>query len=143
MLTAAEFVGIVRKHERFARGLKDGLRADLKHVNLAGLRLTNLNLRGAVLAGSDFSNCILVGTDFTRADLFGSCFESADCTRVSFERADLRGADFQNATLSAAANVIKLTASKSNRGRPSEQLRCTEAPVSPGRPNVDRPHVCL
>ena len=72
MLTAAEFVGIIRKHERYARGMKDGARADLKNVNLNGLRLTNLNLSGAILGGSDFSNCVLTGTDFSHADLFGS-----------------------------------------------------------------------
>ena len=51
-LTPAEFVDIVKRHEKYVRGQSGGRRADLKFVNLAGLRLPGLNLQQAFLTGS-------------------------------------------------------------------------------------------
>ena len=47
----AEFVSIVRRHERFVKGQSGGQRANLKDVDLSGLRLPGINLQSALLAG--------------------------------------------------------------------------------------------
>ena len=99
MLTSAQFVDLLRRHDRFTKGLIGGERADLKHQNFSGLRLPGINFRNAILAGADFGRCFLHSSDFTQADLFGASFKFADATGTTFERADLRGSDFHGATL--------------------------------------------
>jgi hypothetical protein len=55
MSTPEEFVDIVKRHDRFVRGMVGGRRADLRFQNLANLRLPRINFQNAALAGANLS----------------------------------------------------------------------------------------
>ena len=101
-MTPQDFVDILRKHERFTRGLTGGVRATLRNEDLSGLRLPELNLRQSVLTGVDFGGCDLTGADLSDADLFGAVFDGAKSSGARFEGSDLRGARFRDAELADA-----------------------------------------
>ena len=98
-MSSADFVAVIRLHEKYSRGMRDGARAVLSHQDLSGLRLPNLNFRGAILVGTDFSRADVSGTDFSRSDLFTANFDGAKAEAANFEKADLRGAHFHGTTL--------------------------------------------
>jgi len=84
-LTPAEFVAIIKRDEKFVRGLTGGKRADLNFSNLANLRLPGLNLQAALLTGFNFSNTSLTAADLSFADLF-----CANLRGANLSGADLR-----------------------------------------------------
>ena len=73
---------VLRLHERWINGDKDGRRADL----------SDANLRYADLRGADLGRAYLSGADLRGADLRGAYLRGAD----------LRGADLRDADLSCA-----------------------------------------
>jgi len=64
MSTPEEFVAIVKRHDRFVRGMVGGRRADLRFQNLANLRLPIINFQNAALAGANLGRAILSGANF-------------------------------------------------------------------------------
>ena len=79
-----EFVGIIRRHERFVKGQAGGQRANLKDVDLSGLRLPGINLQSALLAGLNLKKSIVTGGDFRFADLFCANLEDLEGKETNF-----------------------------------------------------------
>ena len=101
----AEFVSIIRRHERFVKGGSGRQRANLTDVDLSGLRLPGINLQTALLARLNLKKTIVTGGDFRFADLFCANLKNlegketdlfgADMQGVQLHGADLRGANLQ------------------------------------------------
>ena len=101
-MTQNELDKILKLHEKWLYGEKDGRRAnlnnvDLKNTNLAGAILSNADLTGANLTSADLSNANLVN-----ADLAGAILSNADLTDANLRRAYLSNADLTSANLKHA-----------------------------------------
>jgi uncharacterized protein YjbI with pentapeptide repeats len=98
----AEFVSIIRRHERFVKGQSGGQRANLKDVDLSGPRLPDINLQSALLAGLNLKKTIVTRGDFHFADLFCANLEDLEGKETDFFRADMRGVQLHGADLRGA-----------------------------------------
>ena len=106
-ITDEELQDILAKHKKWLNDEADGIRADLREVDLsyADLKGTNLksadlrrtNLCGAILQFADLTNAILSGANLKNANL-----ESADLSFVNLQCASLNRANLQGAKLSHA-----------------------------------------
>ena len=98
-MTQNELDKILKLHEKWVYGEKDGRIAnlnnvDLKNTNLAGAILTSADLRHTNLRRADLSNADLTSADLSNADL-----TSADLRHTNLRRADLSNADLTGANL--------------------------------------------
>ncbi|MBM3506891.1 MAG: hypothetical protein FJX64_04040 [Alphaproteobacteria bacterium] len=59
VMTPQEFANAVLAHQRFVAGRAGGKRAELRFVNLSGLRFPRINLSGAILTGINLSRSTL------------------------------------------------------------------------------------
>ena len=97
LYTLEELGKILWAHERWLRGEKDGIRADLSDANLYSVDLYSTNLREA-----DLYNANLSRADLCRADLHRANLCHADLRYANLSGSDLRGADLRGANLSKA-----------------------------------------
>jgi hypothetical protein len=63
---------VLSMHEKYLKGMDDGVRADLTSADLRGANLTNANLRGANLTSADLRGADLRGADLRGANLRGA-----------------------------------------------------------------------
>ena len=106
-MTQNELDKILKLHEKWLYGEKDGRRAnlnnvDLKNTNLAGAILSNADLTGANLTSADLSNANLVNADLTGANLIDANLRRANLRRAYLSNADLTGANLIDANLKHA-----------------------------------------
>lgn len=111
VISKEELVSILRDHETWlsSRG-RDGTRALLDGVSLAGVNLSSAkldyanladtNLEGAICTGASFTSAVLVNAKLDGADLAGANLEFADCNGASFKNASLAHANLRGADLS-------------------------------------------
>ena len=124
-------------HERYARRLDGGCKAQFRFANLPGMDLQRrqlkeieflgCNLRGSRMAlsnfslasfyGSDLSNCDLRGSHLVRADMRGTALAGA---RLGF--ANLDGADFRKASLLKVDESTGLVAWQGRQGGECEPV---------------------
>ena len=90
-MTPQEFANAVLAHQRFVAGRTGGKRAELRFVNLSGLRFPRINLSGAILTGINLSRSTLHDADLGFADLFCANLVGCDAQGSNFFRADMRG----------------------------------------------------
>ena len=93
---------VLRLHERWINGDKDGRRANLGVANLRGADLRGANLGVANLLGANLGVANLRGADLRGADLRGANLRGADLGVANLRGADLRGADLRGANLLGA-----------------------------------------
>ena len=55
-MTPEELVGILKKHQRYVQRMAGGVRADLKHQDLSGLKLPQVDLQEGTLTAVDFTD---------------------------------------------------------------------------------------
>ena len=98
---------ILRSHKLWLEtsGLQ-GVKADLRGVDLQGVMLDDVNLcradhRGADLQNANLQRVNLLGADLGGANLKGANLQNANLRFAEFNRADLRDANLQNADLRA------------------------------------------
>ncbi|MBM3506495.1 MAG: pentapeptide repeat-containing protein [Alphaproteobacteria bacterium] len=84
VVTPQKLVDVLKKHDRYVRGLSGGARADLRGQNLSGPRLAGVNLRDASLAMARFNGARLVGAVLVDVDL--SSADLRDATREPHPR---------------------------------------------------------
>ena len=126
-INKAELDEIVYKHNLWLMCKPNGVRADLRNVDLSGADLRNINLRNANLeyinlsntdlrcanlSGADFYAAYIDGANLRHSDLrcanlrhtrlIGADLSYANLRNADLEHADLRYADFSNANLSSA-----------------------------------------
>lgn len=93
---------IIRQHMHFLKGVRGGVRANLKFKDLTGLHFRHANLSQA-----DFTGCKMNDADLSRGT-FGACsFFCCELVRANmasgdFSRADFRGANITGANLTNA-----------------------------------------
>lgn len=85
---------ILNLHEKWLRGGKDGVRADLSWTNLSDMDLSHVNLIDANL---DFS--VLENSDLSYSDFTGANFFCANLKNANLSYAILNHANFLNACL--------------------------------------------
>ena len=98
-MTQNELDKILKLHEKWLYGEKDGRRANLSYANLTGADLTGAdlsyaNLTGANLTGADLTDVNLTGANLTYINLTG-----ADLTGVNLSYANLTSANLKGAKL--------------------------------------------
>lgn len=113
-ITQDEFDEILKKHELWLKGEKDGEcanfeNANLREIDLSGKRIRCVDFSGAYLAGADiryakFEKCNFCCASFTFADLTYACFYDTEIRGATFLFADLtctdfRGSDIRNSDL--------------------------------------------
>ena len=96
---------MVKRH--YAVGQRDFRRADLRGVELRGLRLggadfSAANLRGVNLSGADLRDANLSGADLRDTNLSGANFFGINLRRADLNGADLSGTDLSEANLNRA-----------------------------------------
>ena len=108
---------IVYKHNLWLMSKPNGVRADLRNVDLSGADLRNINLRNANLEYINLSNTDLRCANLSGADFYAAYIDDANlrhsdlrCANLRHTRligadlsyANLRNADLSNANLSSA-----------------------------------------
>lgn len=87
---------VIKLHQKWLIGEKDGVQADLSNTNLSDKTLSEVNLSKALLKGADLSNSFLVGANFTGANLNGATFVHSDLRSAHFDCAELQDTDFSD-----------------------------------------------
>lgn len=87
---------VIKLHQKWLLGEKDGVQADLSNTNLSDKTLSEVNLSKALLKGADLSNSFLVGANFTGANLNGATFVHSDLRYAHFDCAELQDTDFSD-----------------------------------------------
>ena len=95
--TDLELKNILEKHFLWLAGDPNGVRANLRGVNLCGADLSCNILRKANLSGADLS-----GANLRKADLSGADLRKADLSGANLRGVNLCGADLRKADLSGA-----------------------------------------
>lgn len=80
----------------------EGMRADLRNMDLRGVDLSEADLRGAELSDVDLFEACLRNVDFCRANLCGTNLSYADLSGANLNGANLRGAKLFMANLHGA-----------------------------------------
>jgi hypothetical protein len=96
-ITATDLQAKLSAHARWLAGDEDGVRLNLRGVDLTLADLRGANLTRADLSGADMRWASLIGANLTRANLSG-----ANLTRANLSGADLSGADMRWASLIGA-----------------------------------------
>lgn len=106
--TLKELGKILWAHERWLRGEKDGIRADLSNIDLYGVDLYRSNLQKANLCDTDLSRADLCKANLYRANLYNANLCYANLSGSNLCGADLRNADLRGADL-GGVKVNELT----------------------------------
>ena len=98
---------IIRLHDLYLKGNKEGKCANLSGVNLSDAILIDANLSDAILIGANLSGAILIGANLrganlSGANLSGAILRGAVRRDADLSDADLRYADLRYAHLSGA-----------------------------------------
>ena len=98
---------VLRLHERWINGDKDGRRAYLRSANLRCADLScadlhNADLSGANLSGANLSCAYLRDANLSGADLSGANLSGANLSCADLRDANLRGANLRGAYLRGA-----------------------------------------
>ena len=101
-MTQNELDKILKLHEKWVNGEKDGRRANLNNVDLKNTNLSYANLAGDDLSYANLSNTDLTGTDLSHADLTGAHLTGADLSYANLTGAILDSADLRHANLTGA-----------------------------------------
>lgn len=80
----------------------EGMRADLRNMDLRGVDLSEADLRRAELSDVDLFEACLHNVDFRGANLSGANLSFTDLCRTSLNGANLRGADLCSSNLHGA-----------------------------------------
>lgn len=96
------FQALVARHEAFAAGQRNGVRARGRFVVAQAMRCDRRVLADADFTGANLSRTTFIGTDLTRASLF--CVKALGCDfrGARLFRADLRGATFSGSKFAGA-----------------------------------------
>ena len=101
-MTQNEVDKILKLHEKWVNGEKDGRRANLNNADLKNTNLSYANLIGADLSYANLSNTDLTGTDLSHVDLTGANLTGADLSYANLTGAILYSADLRHANLTGA-----------------------------------------
>ncbi len=101
-LTQSDLNKVIEKHTKFKRGVRGGLRANLKFKDMTGLKFNGANMEGADFTGSILNGADLSGGNFVNASFYACDLRNASLERANFKRADFRGAYVAGANLSGA-----------------------------------------
>ena len=126
VITAAELVEILRKHERWFYGYSDGERANLSGANLSGANLYRANLSGANLSGANLSGADLSRADLYRADLYRANLYGANCPLTCPEEGSFIGFKKCKDNLIVKLEIPEDALRSSATGR---KCRCSKAKV--------------
>ena len=83
---------LIAGHERFARGMRGGLRLNLQFRDASGLNFANRDLREATMVGGRFNAAVFKFAKLAGANFYGATLEMADLSSADLTRSDLRGA---------------------------------------------------
>jgi len=101
-MNTAKRTEVLANHDKWARGVEGGERADLRGAYLRGASLRGAYLRGANLHGADLHGADLRGADLREADLREADLRGADLRGADLRGAYLRGANLRGANLHEA-----------------------------------------
>jgi hypothetical protein len=104
-ITATDLQAKLSAHARWLAGDEDGVRlnlrgVDLSRVNLSGANLTRADLSGADLSGANMIRADLSGANMTRANLSGADMRWANMARADLSGANMRWVNLRDADLS-------------------------------------------
>lgn len=91
---------VLKLHMKWLYGKDDGVRADLRDVDLSRVDLSNSDLRYVDLSGAYLINANLSHADLSHADLSGVYLMDADLSHADLSGANLACADLRGANLS-------------------------------------------
>ncbi len=74
----------------------DFAQANLRGIDLHGIKVTGIDLQGADLRNTDLTNAYFSGVDFSKADLSGAHLAGATFSGCSFDHTDLRNVDLSH-----------------------------------------------
>ncbi len=94
-----ELQEILEKHQKWLKGEREGIRADLSDANLRNADLRNANLRNANLWNANLSNTDLSNADLRNADLWNANLSNTDLRNANLRNANLWNANLWNANL--------------------------------------------
>src|SRR5512134_2774351 len=101
-MSPAEVGGILSAHRLYLEtNRKQGARADLSSVDLAGMSFVGLNLRRVLFAHARLLGADLSRAEMTRANLIGANLNGAFLCRANLTNARLSGANLSAASLEA------------------------------------------
>ena len=89
-------------HLDYIKGKPGGTVADMRNLELKGLKAPNLRLARALMSGIDATGADFRQSHFSGADLFGAVMRGANLYGCNFFQADLRGAKLTRAVLGTA-----------------------------------------
>lgn len=96
-ITQSDLDKAIDKHAKFKRGVRGGLRANLKFKDMTGLKF-----KGANMEGSDFTGSILTGADLSYGNYVNASFYACDLRNANLEKANFKRADFRGAYVAGA-----------------------------------------
>jgi len=98
-ITAADLQAKLSAHARWLAGDEDGVRLNLRGVDLTLADLSGANMTRADLSGTNLTRANLSGADLRRANLSGADMRWADMRWVNLSGANLSGANLSDADL--------------------------------------------
>ena len=90
---------ILNLHKKWLNGEKDGIRANLRGMDLSYANLSNTNLNYADLSNADLSNTNLNYADLNYADLSNADLNYTNLNYAYLRKANLRGANLNSSDL--------------------------------------------
>ena len=87
---------ILKRHEMWLKGEKDGESACLRNADLRGANFKKINLKNANLEGANLFGADLRDANLEGANLFGANLRDANLEDTNLFGANLRGANLEN-----------------------------------------------
>lgn len=94
-----ELKEIIENHEKWLRGERGGVCANLTGADLRGANLTGADLENAKLIDADLENANLIGANLTGAELWSTNLSNANLCSTNLTNANLRYANLKNTNL--------------------------------------------